>query len=573
MQDTTAVDEIGKLLVMDPDASVRRSAAFALGQTVYPSSERLLLAALVKEKNSENIFEILQAYGKVTNYWKLDPKVFFTDSVKTAGLAWSAYRACVRRKTDSLANGVAKELLSSSFSMSTRLGAAHYFARTTTSFLDAASELITSATNDVSPEVRMASTLALGKIPGDASLTALKNIIKTDKDGRVLVNAIRALKNFAYDDVNGYLYDALDEKDIHIGIVASEVIRDAMAEKNWITVSAEINRVSDWRILSGLYEGALREGQHKALAEEIEERYIKATNPYERAAFLGSLKHYLPAVEFVVGELQKADGPIIRSAAANTLVSMNHSRYFETKHKSRWAEIYKALLQSQEDPAVLGTIATALGDSSLQYKTFYNDLSFLVSARERLRLPEHIEALQPIEAAIAYLSGKDARFIRNEFNHPIDWGLVKGIPLDQLATIKTTRGNIVIRLLIEESPGSVANFVALTKQDYFDNKPFHRVVPNFVIQTGCKRGDGWGSEAYSIRSEFSPRSYRTGSMGMASAGKDTEGTQWFITHSPTPHLDGRYSIFAEVIQGMQVVDYIQVGDKIIDVVLENSKDQ
>jgi cyclophilin family peptidyl-prolyl cis-trans isomerase len=88
------------------------------------------------------------------------------------------------------------------------------------------------------------------------------------------------------------------------------------------------------------------------------------------------------------------------------------------------------------------------------------------------------------------------------------------------------------------------------------------VVPNFVIQGGCNRGDGWGSEDYSIRSEFSMRRYTEGSVGMASAGKDTEGTQWFITHSPTPHLDGRYTIFAVVEEGMDVVHKIEVGDLI-----------
>jgi cyclophilin family peptidyl-prolyl cis-trans isomerase len=92
-------------------------------------------------------------------------------------------------------------------------------------------------------------------------------------------------------------------------------------------------------------------------------------------------------------------------------------------------------------------------------------------------------------------------------------------------------------------------------------------VPNFVIQGGCNRGDGWGSEDYSIRSEFSARHYTEGSVGMASAGKDTEGTQWFIAHSPTLHLDGRYTIFAVTVSGLDVVHKIEVGDKIISVTL------
>ena len=124
-----------------------------------------------------------------------------------------------------------------------------------------------------------------------------------------------------------------------------------------------------------------------------------------------------------------------------------------------------------------------------------------------------------------------------------------------------------MRLFVEEAPGSVCNFIKLVREQYFNGKYFHRVVPNFVVQTGCNRGDGWGSEDYSIRSEFTLRRYNTGSIGMASAGKDTEGTQWFITHSPTPHLDGRYSLFAEVTDGLDVLHEIEVGDKIINIEL------
>ncbi|MBK5279711.1 MAG: peptidylprolyl isomerase, partial [Bacteroidia bacterium] len=135
---------------------------------------------------------------------------------------------------------------------------------------------------------------------------------------------------------------------------------------------------------------------------------------------------------------------------------------------------------------------------------------------------------------------------------------------------KTTKGEIIIQLFVEESPGSVSNFVELCNQRYFDGKFFHRVVPNFVVQAGCNRGDGFGSEAYSIRSEFSGRRYTEGSIGMASAGKDTEGTQWFITHSPTPHLDGKYTTFAEVVSGMEVVHQIEVGDRIVSTHLDSN---
>lgn len=565
------VDAIGKLLLMDSDASVRKAAAFALGQIQHPACERILLGAVVKEKIPAITFEILQAYGKVTSQWNLNPENFLSDSLKASGLAWSVYRAGLRGKTDAKTNGVGILLLQKHLPVGARLGAAHYFARGAKEFPDAVPALTSAATLDESAEIRMAAALALAKVQSDTVLRTLKNIIKTERDTRVVISAIRALRTFPFSNIKHYLYEALLHKDVHVGIAASEIILDTLPEQDWIDVSSLINQIDHWRIAANLYEAAMKAGRNKDLAAEIQERYRLARDPYERAWLIGALKHYAPAFDFVESALRKADTAVVRSAAAATLTAMSSNKHLTPALKSRFAHAYAALMKSEQDPAILGTIATTLADSTLEYRSILKDPSFLYEAKKRLRLPEHHEALQPIETAIAYFEKRKAPSIQNEFNHPIGWELVKTVPEDQRAIIKTTRGNIVIRLLVNEAPGSVANFISLATQDYFDAKFFHRVVPNFVIQAGCKRGDGWGSEDYSIRSEFSPRLYRTGSVGMASAGKDTEGTQWFITHSPTPHLDGRYTIFAEVVEGWQVVDYIGVGDKITDVVIENFK--
>jgi len=128
------------------------------------------------------------------------------------------------------------------------------------------------------------------------------------------------------------------------------------------------------------------------------------------------------------------------------------------------------------------------------------------------------------------------------------------------AFIKTNRGNIEIVLYMQDAPLTVLNFVRLAEKGFFDRLPFHRVVPNFVIQGGDPRGDSWGSPGYAIRSEYNKRPFLRGTVGMASAGKDTEGCQFFITHSEQPHLDGRYTVFGQVISGMDVVDAVQEGD-------------
>ncbi|HMQ68120.1 MAG TPA: peptidylprolyl isomerase [Ignavibacteria bacterium] len=154
-----------------------------------------------------------------------------------------------------------------------------------------------------------------------------------------------------------------------------------------------------------------------------------------------------------------------------------------------------------------------------------------------------------------------------EPRYDFDWEYLEGLKNKTSVTIITNKGNIKIELLPDVAPFTVMNFLKLSEKNYYDGTIFHRVVPNFVIQGGDPTGTGYGGPGYSIRGEYSPLTYEEGMVGMASSGKDTEGSQFFITHSATPHLDGRYTIFGKVTEGMDVVDKILVGDNIEDVVI------
>ncbi len=130
------------------------------------------------------------------------------------------------------------------------------------------------------------------------------------------------------------------------------------------------------------------------------------------------------------------------------------------------------------------------------------------------------------------------------------------------ATIHTAKGRIRIELFPQDAPITVDSFVMLARKGFFNGLTFHRVVPNFVIQGGDPRGDGEGGPGFQIRCEINTRPYARGAVGMALSGKDTGGSQFFITHSPQPHLDGGYTVFGQVINGMEVVDRIERGDLI-----------
>jgi peptidyl-prolyl cis-trans isomerase B (cyclophilin B) len=139
------------------------------------------------------------------------------------------------------------------------------------------------------------------------------------------------------------------------------------------------------------------------------------------------------------------------------------------------------------------------------------------------------------------------------------------------AVIHTKKGDIRIELFPDDAPMTVDNFVRLSRNGFYNGLAFVRVVPNFVIQGGDPRGDQNGGPGYQIRDEINVRRYVTGSVGMALSGKDTGGSQFFITHSPQPHLDGGYTIFGQVTEGMDVVNRIARGDKIEKVEIIEAK--
>jgi peptidyl-prolyl cis-trans isomerase B (cyclophilin B) len=141
----------------------------------------------------------------------------------------------------------------------------------------------------------------------------------------------------------------------------------------------------------------------------------------------------------------------------------------------------------------------------------------------------------------------------------------------KVAIIETEKGTIELELFEKDAPNTVANFEKLINKGFYDGLTFHRVIPDFVIQGGCPNGNGTGGPGYTIKceTEGNPNKHGTGALSMAHAGKDTGGSQFFITHSPQPHLDGVHTVFGHVIgNGMDVVNKIQQGDKMLHLSVE-----
>jgi peptidylprolyl isomerase len=220
-------------------------------------------------------------------------------------------------------------------------------------------------------------------------------------------------------------------------------------------------------------------------------------------------------------------------------------------------------MQEPEDVEAMQQIIQTLG--SLRDRRATDALIRKLSSTDRTVAQMAADALQAITGR-SYLQG--IRVTERPATGAADTVVLVGGPDTVVVRMRTSAGTVVLELYPVVAPFTVASFLKLASQRFFDGITFHRVVPNFVVQGGDPRGDGWGGPGYSIRSEFSLLRYERGMIGMASAGKDTEGSQFFITHSPQPHLDGRYTIFGRVRTGMEVVDRIQVGDIITHVDVE-----
>ncbi len=135
------------------------------------------------------------------------------------------------------------------------------------------------------------------------------------------------------------------------------------------------------------------------------------------------------------------------------------------------------------------------------------------------------------------------------------------------AVIETDKGSIELELCPQYAPKTVNNFVVLAKEGFYDGVSFHRVINDFMIQGGDPTGTGRGGPGYDFEDEFegNPLKHETGVISMANSGPNTNGSQFFITHSPQPHLDGKHTVFGKVVEGQEIVDAIGQGDQMVKV--------
>ena len=138
------------------------------------------------------------------------------------------------------------------------------------------------------------------------------------------------------------------------------------------------------------------------------------------------------------------------------------------------------------------------------------------------------------------------------------------------ATIETSRGAVEVELFAQDAPLTVNNFVFLAREGFYNGTKFHRVIPNFMVQGGDPTGTGTGGPGYKFADERNNRKHETGTLSMANSGANTNGSQFFITHEPQPHLNGKHTVFGQATSGQNIIDAIRQGDTITSIAIHES---
>ena len=593
IRDSTANDSLA-LLLGDPADEVRAAAAFAIGQAGAVSGESILLRAFSREDTSGAYWlanrAILEAIGKcggeesllalstITTY---QPK----DTLLVEGQALGIYRYALRGFT--LPEGTARMLdiaTDGSYPVNCRVIAANYLFRAQNIQIDSAAVPALAEVVNTEPDarIRMALVVALGKTRSQPAKRVLLEAFEKEQDYRVQCNILRALGNFDYESVKPIALTALKANNINLANRAVQFFLENGDSRDATLYWQAAKDPLPWQIQLGMYQAANRHlpayfvDYRDAINSELRQRFRTANSPFEKTAALTALSEFGWNYRHIYREGFRAETPAIRTATMEALAAISNRTDFRAFFGEGYRQVRRELLgmfleaMQTGDPAMIAIAAGALRNPNLNYQTYLESYGLLDTALTRLELPKEIETYNELRKTLAFFKEEpEPQPITPEFNHPIDWSMISRIANGQAVVIKTPRGNIELELLPEAAPGTVANFIALIRQGFYTGKVFHRVVPNFVIQGGGMRGDGYGSLDYTIRSELSRLHFlEEGYVGMASSGNHTECTQFFITHAPALHLDGNYTIFARVSKGMDVVHQIQIGDKIQEIVIQ-----
>ncbi|MEM9835094.1 MAG: peptidylprolyl isomerase [Bacteroidota bacterium] len=573
-------------LLQDPFDLVRSAAAYALGQQSAPALVDLLINNFAPDTTGsfkQSSAEILQAVGKLAPEERLEQIASVTtyrlqDTALLSGQAWAIFYFARNQVTSKEGTQTALTLSQSTYPSQVRYPALAYLSRYVERLTDEeVNTLLREVRTTQNADLRMLQVRAISKNESEGTLNNLLALRQLETDWRVSVNLLRALGNYPYADIKQALMEELANKNPKVSATAADILLAKGSAEDATTYWKLARDSFPWSTSYKLYQAANRHlpiyfsDYRGSINYQLQQRFADTNNPYEQAAIITALSDF-PWNYRIIHELGfNSEFEVVRTTAVRALAYISEQADFDaffrnsaTRVRTDLAAHFQEAIET-EDAGMIYEAAQPLLKKDNPFIGTYASLNWARGVLSQLPLPAAVESYRALEAAIAVLNGQEApqEYDAPTFNRPIDWKIIEKAGTNPTVRIRTQKGNIDLQLWPEIASGTVSSFLQLAEAGFYNDKPFHRVVPNFVVQGGDPRGDGYGATDFSLRTETPPFHWnRSGIIGMASAGRDTEGVQFFITHSGTPHLDGRYTAFGQVTAGQEVVDALDIGDLI-----------
>lgn len=586
------VDSLAPLL-NDPVDEVRIAAAYAIGQIGNGENVDYLRRAFVNDDtigvHHEFNKTILEAIGKIGSpeYLGLISSVStyrLKDTMLLEGQALGILRFALRNVvkpegTSKMVTWVSDTL----YPKSVRLIASNYFVHAPGLFIDSVAGInlprVFALERD--KDIKMAMALALGAYRTKNALDTLIYSFHQENDFRVKCNILRAFHKFDYQDVQETVLKAIKDPNPQVSYCAAEYLfqsgTPADATFYWRLAKDTVT----WPVQMKLYAAANRHlpayfiDYKNTINYELRQKFLRTSSLHEKAAALEAMAEF-PWNYRLIAELGLKDtSSAVRSRAVKSLgIVSSHPDYDKViglsarRAKKELAAIFIQSLKSG-DIGMMTEASKVLRDPAAKFKGVVDSLQFVDSLIAQCNKPQDIEICNELRLLKSYISGKPDTLPYPAHNHPINWSVLAKHSIDPLVFIHTGKGIIQVKLFKNLAPAAVTNFLQLIDAGFYSGKYFHSVVPAYLTQGGCNRGDGYGNIGYTIRSELPQLHYDKGYLGLVSSGLHTGNTQFFITQSPAFDLEGMYTIFGRVDRGMEYVYALQPGDRIEKIVLSN----
>ena len=607
VQDPEAVPELQALLA-DPHPSVRAMAAFALGQVTLPDGGQSLMAALEGESDREVRLRLLEALGKRAARGQADDLVTMVtmDEWEEAARILALSRMGV---AGVFAPGLVDTVLDALTHPSgeVRKAGAYLLGRSTTPEGWAAQRVrVRDALDDLGRDDPAAIQLLLGvgQLRDWADVPRLLGWLRRGEDWRIRVAAARALGNptlLEADGVRPALVESLTgDPSLHVAVASAQALAEGgtLPESVARRIEDELRRgaVERWPAHLPLVSFWLGEPGLEVALEWARRVSVRDEQAGVRALELIGSHPGEEATGFLVESLEH-QGPRVRARALSLLGTRWQSVPLD---QETMGAVFDALVGALESGSAVEAQRAAEALASPVYLGMEGGDAILAAARGRLAvegplrgaiLTQVTELLATLEAheAVGDLQGllddpdpyvrAAAGFALERLTgerppgtdppgpaSQVDWSKLQTLGEEPRLLLCTEAGSIVIRLLPTQAPLTVLSLIRMAEEGTLEGAPFHRVIPGFVAQGGdFARGDGSGFAGFTIRSEFTTIPFQRGVVGMASSGKDTEGSQFFLTHGRQPHLDGAYTAFGWVEEGIEVMDRVAEGHRILEV--------